>query len=163
MGDVPASTASRVKVICGHCDKEYERRNLNDHNKIVHPGKNQFKKLAAKQSTIKFPSSNLKRDSVENNNEKQKNSITEGAPENIEVNDGEVSNADILNEVKLSNDMIMESLKVIQKSRVENETLNTDKDKDYENSDNLGYMLSKARSIVEIRYYFLIVKYIFVL
>ena len=73
MGDVPASTASRVKVICGHCNKQYERRNLKDHSKRVHPRMNLFEKLATKQSTIQFPSSNLKRASVKNNIEKQKN------------------------------------------------------------------------------------------
>ena len=77
-------------------------------------------------------------------------SRTEGEPEYIEVNDKEVSNEDILKEVKLSKDMILESLKVIQHSRVETETLNNDKDKDDEYCDNLGYMLSKARSIDEI-------------
>jgi len=41
----PSPTGSRVKIICHHCDKTFDRRNLNYHMKRMQPGRKPIDKM----------------------------------------------------------------------------------------------------------------------
>ena len=47
-------SGSRQKVKCGHCDKEFERRNLKEHNAIIHGNMPVKEKPRDGQKTILF-------------------------------------------------------------------------------------------------------------
>ena len=65
-------TGSRLKVICHHCDNSFERRNLKDHTKRMHPGCKPTEKVSGKQTTISFTKQTFKRAHSVNNNEEVK-------------------------------------------------------------------------------------------
>ena len=156
-------SASREKVRCVHCDSEMERRNLKSHTLRVHAGKSPCEKPSAGQRTLSFSVKTLKRVASGNDNEGEKRARlddVEGEPSDpkivgdleIELPEDnyqeDITNREILREVQKSKEIILECIK----DKIVGDTFKKVGDTvvPEEKKDDIGYKLSKARSIVEV-------------
>ena len=159
-------TPSREIVTCDHCGKDFEKRHLKGHTERVHEGKKPKVRPPSNQRTLQFTPKSLKRVNVEgvNNNEAAKVLRTEEDDEVMESNDDNqdnqlnqdnlvtvddiVTNAQILEEVKHSTEVLLECMRELKNDN-ENEKDKPDEDVD-ESGEYFGHMLRKAKSFVEI-------------
>ena len=153
-------TPSRESVTCDYCGKDFEKRHLKGHTERVHEGRKPIVRPPSNQRTLQFTPKSLKRVNVEgnNNNEAAKVLRTEEDNEVMESDDDNqdnpvtvddiVTNAQILEEVKHSTEVLLECMRELKNDN-ENEKDKPDEDVD-ESDEYFGHMLRKAKSFVEI-------------
>ena len=160
MADKSVATASRREVICDYCGKSYQQRNLKDHTERVHKGNKQKERHASGQRTIQFGVQSVKRPSESGESSSGvKVARVEDPEDDLEVNelipeteeieiepgDTNVTNEDIMKEIKLSTEVLLDTMKNMQENK---------KDKDKEPTEaavgSYSHLLSEARSFSEI-------------
>ena len=157
------TTESRRLVTCELCGNKFQLRHLKDHTNRIHKGKKPKVRPAANQRTLQFAVKRVS-ESEDNTHENPKVARVEEPEEetnddvgldvvitekqhvedNVDVN--LVTNEEIMKEIKLSTNMIMESMNELQKDKNKKDNKNSE---ETENQD-LGHVLGKARTFAEI-------------
>ena len=132
-------TESRRVVTCELCGSQFQLRHLKDHTDRIHKGKKPTVRPAANQRTLQFSAPRQKRvsESEDNTNDNAKVARVEEpeeetddvglkvvipekpqVPDDVDVNP--VTNEEIMKEIKLSTDMLMESMNELYKDKKKN-------------------------------------------
>ena len=166
------TTESRRLVTCELCGNKFQLRHLKDHTNRIHKGKKPTVRPAANRRTLQFAVKRVS-ESEDNTHENPKVARVEEPEEetndnvgldvvitekqhvedNVDVN--LVTNEEIMKEIKLSTNMIMESMNELQKDKNKKDNKNSE---ETENQD-LGHVLGKARTFAEIANLFSEMKY----
>ena len=158
MADKGKVTNSRKKVICDFCGDDFEQRYLKTHTDSMHTGRKPTIRPDANQPRIQFAKPRAKRpsESEENPAERVKVARTEEPVEHDVESDELVSNTvqtemvadpvtneDIMKTIKLSTEMLLESMKEMKNEKSE-------KEKESADNEDFGHLLREARNFADI-------------
>ena len=138
MADKSNATASRRDVTCDYCGKPYQKRFLKDHTERIHKGEKPRERHASGQKTIQFAvqgdkrpsesgetSSNAKVARVEEPDDDVELDELVPAPEENEnepvIPVTNVTNENILKEIKLSTKVLLDTMKDIKENKKDKE------------------------------------------
>ena len=138
MADKGKVTNSRKKVICDFCGDDFEQRHLKAHTDSMHTGRKPTIRPDANQPRIQFAKPRAKRpsESEENPTERVKVARTEEPVEkedDVELDElvsntvqtemvaDPITNEDIMKTIKLSTEMLLESMKEMKNEKSEKE------------------------------------------
>ena len=109
----PSPTGSRIKVECGYCGKEMERRNIKSHTLSVHTGRTPLEKAPKGQQKIGF----LKREASTGNHfedaKKKKDdepfTLDENTEDDVDVPEIKLDPDNIIKEVINSRGIVLDA------------------------------------------------------